>query len=907
MLSPDFVILTAVAYVCLLFVVAYVSDARASQGKAGFLRSPLVYTLSISVYCTSWTFYGAVGTAARDGLEFVAIYMGPTLVFVGWWFILRKLVWVCHSQGITSIADFLSSRFGKSSSLAVLVTLIAMVTITPYIALQLKAITTSIQTVSSARGHGDRLAGLDDVSLALGAAIGMALFTIFFGTRNVDVREQHLGVVAAIAFEAAVKLLALIAVGLFVVFGMSDGLGDVYARAVEAGFDVHEREPFGSRWVALLILSASAIICLPRQFHITVVENSNEEYLRTAGWAFPAYLMLMSVFTLPIALYGLATMPAGSNPDMFVLTLPMAAGQDGLALFAFIGGFSSATSMIIIASIALSIMVSNHIVLPLALSRGDHMAEAGEKGIARLLLRSRRISIAVILLLGFLYFWLTGESDALAPIGLISFAGVAQFLPALLAALYWRQANMKGALSGVLIGAAVWIWTMFLPSFASTSPTIADLVKNGPWNITALRPEALFGMEGIDPLVHSVFWSLFLNAGALIFVSLLTQQGVMERVQSGVFVDIFRSAQGAQRRVIRGTATTDEIFFVAERVLGWHRAQSLFDTANVPRGDDAVGVAVSSDFIARLERELASSIGAASAHVLLSKVGADDRISLEEVMQIAGETQQAIEYSHELEEKSHELRLTAQQLQEANAQLHELHRQKDDFLSQVSHEVRTPMTSIRSISQILLREQDLDQDRRSRFVKTIHQESARLTRLLDGILDMSALEHGERNWENRPINGETVLDRAFTVCEALARQHEIAVERIALVDDVRIMGDPDRLCQVFINIIANAIAHNSAADPMVKVFSRVENGNYVVDIADNGKGISMEYWNNIFDKFMRVQPEENGAAVPAGLGLGLNISHTIIQKMNGRLELVEGPMRGACFRITLSLCDRVSA
>ncbi|WP_417426040.1 sodium:solute symporter family transporter [Hoeflea sp.] len=906
MLSPDFVILTAVAYVCLLFVLAYVSDARASRGRAGFLRSPMVYTLSISVYCTSWTFYGAVGTAARDGLEFVAIYMGPTLVFVGWWFILRKLVWVSHSQGITSIADLLSSRFGKSSKLAVLVTVIAMVTITPYIALQLKAIATSIQTVSSAHGQNDRLAGLDDVSLALGAAIGMALFTILFGTRNVDAREQHLGVVAAIAFEATVKLLALIAVGLFVVFGLGDGMADVYARAVEAGFDVHERSPFGSRWVAVLVLSASAIICLPRQFQITVVENSNEEYLRTAGWAFPAYLLLMSIFTLPIALYGLATMPAGSNPDMFVLTLPMAAGQDGLALFAFIGGFSSATSMIIVASIALSIMVSNHIVLPLALSRTNNLVETGEQGIARLLLRSRRISIAVILLLGFLYFWLTGDSDALAPIGLISFAGVAQFLPALLAALYWRQANVKGALSGVLIGAIVWVWTMFLPSFASTSSTVAALIADGPWNIALLRPEAMFGMDGLDPLVHSVFWSLFLNTSALVFVSLLTRQDTLERLQSSVFVDIFRSAQGAQPHAIRSSATTDEIFFLAERVLGWHRAKSLFDAANIPRGESALNFAVSSDFVIRLERELASSIGAASAHILLSKVVAGDTISLEEVMRIADETQQVIEYSHELEETSRELRMTAQQLQEANAQLHELHRQKDDFLGQVSHEVRTPMTSIRSISQILLQEQDLEEDRRKRFVGTIYQESVRLTRLLDGILDMSALEHGERNWENCPVNADAVLVRAFTVCEALAQQHSISVERISLAEDPQVLGDSDRLCQVFINIIANAISHNDASEPVVQVISRIEGGNYVVDIADNGRGISKEYQDNIFDKFMRVEQKRSGTASPAGLGLGLNISHAIIQKMNGSLEIVDGPLPGACFRITLPLHDGVA-
>ena len=296
MLSPDFVILTGVAYVGLLFLIAWVSEKHADGSYARLLRSPAVYTLSISVYCTSWTFYGAVGTAARSGLEFLAIYMGPTIVFVGWWFLLRKLIRISHAQRITSIADFLSSRFGKSSHLAVLVTLIAVVTITPYIALQLKAITTSIQAVSVAKGGEDHLARLDELTLAFGVAVGMALFTILFGTRNVDAREQHPGVVAAIAFEAVVKLIALLAVGVFVVFALGGGMSDIFSRAVEAGLDIHEKEPLGSRWLAVLVLSGCAVICLPRQFQITVVENANENHLRTAGWAFPAYLMLMSLF-----------------------------------------------------------------------------------------------------------------------------------------------------------------------------------------------------------------------------------------------------------------------------------------------------------------------------------------------------------------------------------------------------------------------------------------------------------------------------------------------------------------------------------------------------------------------------------------------------------------------------------
>ncbi|GGA63050.1 sodium:solute symporter [Nitratireductor aestuarii] len=904
MLSLDFVILTAVGYIGLLFLIAYASDAIAHRSKGSFLHSPVVYTLSIAVYCTSWTFYGAVGTAARSGLEFTAIYIGPTLVFVGWWFLLRKLILISHAQRITSVADFLSSRFGKSSQLAVLVTLIAVISVTPYIALQLKAITSSIQAVVGT-GNADHLAAFDELTLALGVAVCMALFTILFGTRNVDAREQHLGVVAAIAFEAVVKLFALLAVGIFVVYGLGGGMGQIYENAAAAGFDIYEQSPLGSRWVALLVLSASAVICLPRQFQITVVENSDENFLRTAGWAFPTYLLLMSVFTAPIAFYGLTTMPAGSNPDMYVLTLPMEAGYDSLALFAFIGGFSSATSMIIVASIALSIMVSNHIVLPLAL-RGSRVSEEGsDRDIARLILRSRRISIAGLVALGFIYFWLTQGSDALAPIGLISFAGVAQFLPAVLAALYWRTANLKGAFSGTLVGFIVWAWTMFLPSFQASSPWVASVMQVGPWGISWLRPEALFGMSDIDPLVHAVFWSLLLNCSILALVSVFSAQGALERLQSTLFVDILRRSSSFQPHTIRGSATTSELFFVAERVLGWKRANDLFHAAGVSRAGSAAKLDVPPEFIAELEKELAGSIGSASAHILLTSVVAGDAIPLEEAMRIADETQQAIEYSHQLELTSQELRTTAQQLQDANAMLQELHRQKDDFLAHVSHEIRTPMTSIRSFSEILLSEPDLPDDQANRFISTIHNESVRLTKLIEEILDLSVLEHGEKEWVNRSINGEDVLDEAIGVCEALARKQSVTIEMGQRAGYAPLFANAGRLSQVFINIIANAMLHNEAPRPRVHVTSRLEGDRYVVEISDNGKGIPEPYRYTIFDKFVRAgRSDMEGGYV--GLGLGLNISHTIVAKLEGSLELVRGHLPGACFRVSLPLDQTIA-
>ena len=413
MLSANLLLAVSVAYVAFLFLVAWLGDRQAAAGRMAWLRSPVVYTLSISVYCTSWTFYGAVGSAARSGLDFLPIYLGPTLVFIGWWWLLRKLVRVAREQRVTSIADLISARYGKSPALAVIVTVVAVVATTPYIALQLQSVTLSYEAVSG--GH-------DATRTAFWVAAGMAAFTILFGTRNVDANERHHGVVAAIALEAVVKLAALLAVGAFVVWGVAGGVGPVFEQMPPELMDPDAL--FGPRWVVLTFLAASAIVCLPRQFQVTVVENMDERHLVTAGWMFPLYLFLISLFVLPIAIAGLGVLPPGSNPDLFVLTLPLAFDQEMLALFAFIGGFSSATSMVIVASIALSIMVSNHIVMPLAM-RYLMAGRATSGDVRELLLLSRRVAIGAVLGFGYLYFLLTGGSDALAAIGLIAFCGVA--------------------------------------------------------------------------------------------------------------------------------------------------------------------------------------------------------------------------------------------------------------------------------------------------------------------------------------------------------------------------------------------------------------------------------------------------------------------------------------------------
>ncbi|MGA8259524.1 MAG: ATP-binding protein [Arenicellales bacterium] len=897
MLTIDFALLTALAYVALLFLLAYLSDRQARRGHDSFLRTPLVYTLSISVYCTSWTFYGAVGSAARHGLEFVTIYLGPTLVFVGWWFLLRKLVRIGHVHRITSVADLISSRFGKSTVLGVLVTCIALIATMPYIALQLKAVTSSFEIVSStAHTVVSNSAIGDNSDVGFWVAVAMTIFTILFGTRNLDANEHHPGVVAAIAFEALVKLFAMIAVGLFVVFGIAGGIGKVFEYA-PADSVVFGNELFGWRWINLMLLSAIAVVCLPRQFQITVVENSNERHLRTAAWAFPLYLFLISLFVLPIAIVGLAVLPHGANPDMFLLTVPISAGQNLLALFAFIGGFSSATSMVIVASIALSIMISNQIVVPLVLRiPGFKLDSSGD--IKQLILVCRRITIGVILLLGYIYYHLSAKSDALASMGLIAFVGVAQFLPALIGGLYWRNSTAKGAIVGLFAGFVLWMYTSFVPSLREAGGVLDAMVQHGPWGIELLKPYALFGLGGLDPLLQSVFWSLGINAALFIVVSVWSAQKPLETLQSALFVDVFRNVAGTESRVLQRRAATKDLYKLTRRILGPRETHKLFNELTGGHLNLNQLPPPDARFIAHIERRLAGNIGASTARALVSQIATGETISMNEIIKLVDETQQVVEYSHRLEQQSAELQATAEELRRANQRLQKLDAQKDEFLSQVSHEVRTPMTSIRSFAELLLGADNLTRENAQRFVRIIHEESLRLTRLLDEILEMNRLEHGDLPIGLGPVNPGTVVERAIDTCRGLAEQKNVTLESGERASSPTVLGDADRLHQVLINLLTNAVKYNDNPRPVVRVDSRVRNQRYELDVSDNGPGIRDA--EQVFEKFSRgrrISGKDGGA------GLGLAISRRIIQKMNGELEIVDNGGEGVRFRIRLRLAD----
>ncbi|MEM7043257.1 MAG: sensor histidine kinase, partial [Pseudomonadota bacterium] len=885
MLSLNVLLAVCLGYVALLFLVAFMVDRRARRAPIQLLHSPVVYTLSISVYCTSWTFYGAVGSAARNGLEFVTIYLGPTLVFVGWWWLLRKLVRIGRTQRITSIADLISSRYGKSTSLAVLVTIIAVIATTPYIALQLQSVTRSYQVIAG---------GVDEVTTAFWIAAGMALFTILFGTRNLDANERHHGVVAAIALEAIVKLVALIAVGIFATYGLASGFSDVFAdvsdEAIRGADDI-----FGARWATLTFLSATAIICLPRQFQVTVVENINERHLATASWLFPLYLLGMTAFIMPIALVGQQVMPEGANPDLYVLTLPLTAQRNELALLAFLGGFSSATSMVIVAAIAVSTMVSNHIVVPVALKLlATGNAVSGD--VRSLVLTSRRVSIGVVLGLGFLYFYASGGSDALAAIGLIAFVGVAQFLPSLLGGIFWRGATRAGALSGLLVGFVLWAYTLFLPSFGGDFILSVSALSGGPWGAELLRPQALFGLQEMDPLVHAVVWSIGANALTFVMVSSLTQPGDLERLQGALFVDVDvdRSAGGALSGFSSGSADSEDLFVLAQRILGADPARRLFDemaraqgtVRGLPHATDAV--------IARLERELAGSIGAVSAHAMVTSIAGRQTVGITELIDIADETQELIETSRQLAQKSDELERAARQLRQANERLRALDAQKDAFLSQVSHELRTPMTSIRSFSEILVDDAELSGGERKRFVSIIHEESIRLTRLLDELLDINRLEAGTAELSVEPIEVNTAISSALETISGMTKSAGVVVSTAPGPDGLSVRANHDRLRQVLINVLSNAVKYNDADDPKIEVRAGLRHRAVHVDVIDNGGGVSREDAAMVFEKFAR--GSRSGRS--QGAGLGLPISRAIMRAMGGDLTVEFTPEGASYFRLS---------
>ncbi|MFN8828729.1 MAG: NahK/ErcS family hybrid sensor histidine kinase/response regulator [Labrys sp. (in: a-proteobacteria)] len=637
------VIVAALLYLAALFAVASYGDRM----RLGWVRGagrPYIYALSLGVYCTSWTFFGSVGLASRSGLDFLTIYIGPILMMIVCYPLILKVVRIAKEQNITSIADFVAARYGKSQSVAAIVTLAAVIGAIPYIALQLKAVAASLKTIlvamTLAPGLGDTVPVFGD--LAFLVALFLAVFAIAFGTRHIDATEHQEGLMLAIAMESVVKLAAFITVGIYVTYVMFDGVGDLAARTQAlTGSSLIERTGDAGSWVTMIALSFVCAILLPRQFHVTVVENTSRTELARAAWLFPLYLVLINLFVVPIAMAGLVALPAGSvDADMVVLALPLAEGAHMIALIAFIGGLSAATAMVIVECVAIAIMISNDIAAPILLRRqGATGANLGSQ-----VLLVRRLSIFVILLLAYIYYRAAGDA-ALASIGLLAFAAIAQFAPAFFGGLLWKRATARGAVAGLLLGLGGWAYTLMLPNLVDSGVIGHAIIQSGPFGIEALRPTALFGLD-LSRLVHGVVWSLGLNVLGFVLVSLAFEPRPIERVQANVFVTPDGGAPVGGFSLWRSAVTAGDVYQALLRYLGEERTARAFEDFARERGIPHDPKAEADIHLMRFaERLLASAIGAASSRLALSLMMRKRNVSSKAALQLLDDASAAIQYS----------------------------------------------------------------------------------------------------------------------------------------------------------------------------------------------------------------------------------------------------------------------
>jgi Na+/proline symporter/signal transduction histidine kinase len=644
MLHDWSVIAAAFGYIGFLFLVASYGDRLSlkPRGRAG----GLIYPLSLAIYCTSWTFFGSVGFATRTSTDFLAIYVGPILMIGFCTPLLRRVIQLAKSQNITSIADFIAARYGKSQAVAATVAVIAMVGSVPYIALQLKAMASSLETILSEDQAFSRIPVIGDIALIV--TLAMAVFAVLFGTRQSDATEHQHGLMLAVATESIIKLVAFLTAGAFVTFWLFTPV-ELFERAMKTpeAVRVIEYAPSAGNFLTMVLLSFCAIMLLPRQFHVSVVENTNDAEVGRARWLFPLYLVAINVFVIPIAIAGLVTFPFGAvDSDMYVLALTMEAHSPLLSVGVFIGGLSAATAMVMVECVALSIMASNDIVVPLVLQRGRD-PRAGSRDFGNFLLKVRRFAIFAIMIMAYLYYRALGNTQ-LAAIGLLSFAAIAQFAPAFFGGLIWRRATARGAIGGMLVGFAVWFYTLFLPSFMDTHTAGILLLQQGPFGIHALRPQALFGVD-LPPLMHGVLWSLSLNILTWVALSLLRQPSSIERLQAEVFVPNELTPMTPAFRRWRSSVTVQEILATVAQYLGPERARESFE-AFAARHRVSLEPSAPADFelLQHAEHLIASSIGAASSRLVMSLLLRKRTVSARAALKLLDDSHAALHFNREM-------------------------------------------------------------------------------------------------------------------------------------------------------------------------------------------------------------------------------------------------------------------
>lgn len=869
-MSELLIIAIATLYVGGLLLVAY----NGERFFARWANSGFVYALSLMVYCTAWTYYGSVGRAATDGIGFLAIYIGPLITIPFWWFVLRKMVLVTKTLRISSIADFISIRYGKNAKLGTLVALACLTGIIPYIALQLKAIASSLSILSLNTSFTSSL-----VIMVL-----LTGFAILFGARNVDANQRKHGLISAIAFESLVKLIAFFILGVFVVYGLFDGIPDLFAQAktkinftqltsinTEGGY---------ANWFLISLVSGIAFFLLPRQFQVSSVDAGNENHILTAMKVVPIYLLAINIFVIPIAIAGLLLLP-DSEPDFYVLSLPILHNQNLLAILVFIGGFSAATSMILMSTTALSTMMSNYIFIPLVLKSEKEEAST-RKDYHNILLFWRRISIVIIMVLSYSYFRFLTYSDSLVEIGIISFIAIAQLAPSFFGGLYWKKANTKAAFISLLGGLIIWFWFLVLPNliiqvnFLNTS-FIGEYVINFIEFITQKMD--------LSTSSATILISLAVNLALYIYFSLSGSKSAKEINQAELFVDIFKYSGSYDSSVAwRGTAYFPDIKSLLNQFIGKDRTEAVLDRYARRNGIDwAANPKVDSRVISFAERVLTGIIGPSSARIMVSNVVEEEELGIGDVLDILQESQEVIKLNRALKQKSQQLANATENLKSANQKMKELAELKDEFLYTVTHELRTPITAIRSMAEILEDIPEMEEEERNEFVSKIIYESERMSTLISNVLDLEKFESGNQQLNRGKLNLKNLINQEVIAISPLVNPQKIEIQVQINSKIESVFADEDRIRQVITNLLSNAVKYCDQTLGIIRITAYHQDDFVKVNISNNGNAISNNDLNNIFDKFYQVKNQTRKK--PTGHGLGLAICKNIIEMHKGKIEV----------------------
>ncbi len=890
-MSSIVIVFISVSYLSLLFLIAFLAEKHQQTFKKNGKLWAAIYALSVSVYCTAWTFYGSIGMATRSGLEFLTVYLGPAIMAPLWFVFLRKIVRICKLQQITSIADFISSRYGKNLSLGYLVTIFCLIGIIPYIALQLKAISDSFNIITSSVPEVDSFFGFIDFT-AVCVMIGLAMFTILFGARKPETTEQHGGLMVAVAFESVVKLVVFLIAGVFLIYWGWESPAATTSNAAQ--WQQVNQLPAGADWVGLLILSGFAATFLPRQFQVNVVETSQEQNLKHSSWVFPLYLLLINLMVIPIAYMGMQVLGKTNAPsDYLLLTLPLHYHANWLAVLVYIGGISASSSMVMVEATALSTMFSNNLVIPFLARQASKKQEFSNLGSRTLLIR--RSGIVLILFLAYLYYETIGHYSTLVSIGFISFVSILQFVPSIIGGIYWQWGNKYGVLSGLIAGFIIWFYTLILPSFAQNGFIDASFITEGPLQISWLKPYALFGLDNLKPVTHAAFYSLSINLFLYVAVSLWTEPDENERNQAEIFTNIFSYSQIYETSVLwKGTAYVPDMEALLANFLGETRAQTLIQNF-AKRNKINIGVTQKADpqLVAFVERTLAGIVGTASARIMISAVAKDEEVHLTELMEVLKESQKYIQLNSELKRKTIELRQANDAIEKANRNLQELDDRKNDFLTTVTHELRTPITSIRAFSEILFDNPELELEERQHFLQIITRETDRLSRLISQVLDLEKYESGKQELN---LSQFFITDLITEVAQSF--QSQLLEKKITLTieaEAISIMADKDRLQQVLINLLGNAVKFVEQGKGTIHIEAGARAPYWYLSITDNGKGIAPQVQELIFEKFY--QAENQTIRKPKGSGLGLAICKKIVELHHGKLSVESAEGKGAKFTL----------